>query len=211
MSRGPIYLDADIAAALRACDGNAARAARWLGCSLLTITNRTRRSKELARLRRKIKSGRPRLSYVAAQVVTDEQIIAALDGSDSVAGAARALGVERQVFLSRAYNPDVEAALTQCEQRWKAARLERQRVYLEERRAHIAERLAQKEEHDRILEEMRAEWHRVRDAWIADAGARGLTLREMGRILGITRERVRQVEEQLGIVPRAVRKRRAAA
>lgn len=210
MAQHQIYSDRDIAEALRACEGSVLRAAKWLGCSPLTVRNRVARNEELRRLRVPGRAGRPSSSFEAARIVSDEQLIAALDGAASVKAAAHSLGIARQTFLSRACSPDVAAALSRCEVRSRALQRQRVDARLAARRAAVAEALERDEEHRQVIDEMRASWQRARDTWVAEARARGLSLKDMGLILGITRERVRQIEEMLGMRARTGRKSRAA-
>lgn len=205
-----IYSEDDIAGALLVCDGSVTRAAQWLGCSLLTVRNRIARSERLQAVHVPGRAGRPG-SHARLRIVSNEQIVAALDGAQSVKGAGDSLGVDRQVLLARATDPAVAAALTRCEQRWLESERARAEAKRARRRAEIADTLARAQERIRLLDEMRVSWRRARDGWIAEARSRGLSLMEMGRILGVTRERVRQIEADLGMDARLPRKRGRAA
>lgn len=71
------------------------------------------------------------------------------------------------------------------------------------KRAAIDEKIAANEAHRELCIEMRDLWTVARDSWIVEARQRGLTLLEMGNILGVTSERVRQLEKEAGITPRS--------
>jgi hypothetical protein len=203
MTGQKLYTDEQIAAALRANGGSVIRAAAWMGASVLTLRNRIARSRELERLRVVQKKGRKAPHTVterhrANRVVTDEEIVIALDAANSVKTAADAIGVQRQTILSRAREPEIRAALDRCEQRYKQSRIDR----VQGRREIVAEQVRVLEEHATEVAEMRDAWNRQRDSWIIEARRRRLTLFEMGQILSVTRERVRQIEIAVGLRPR---------
>jgi DNA-directed RNA polymerase specialized sigma subunit len=165
----PSYSDEEIKEALRISGGNMSAAARTVGCSPLTIRNRA------------MAFGFPRNTTRGRtiRVVSDEQLVEALEMSSDLFSAAKALGVQRNTILSRLRERGVEREIER----------------LEKRRAAIREKLCATEDHTNTIAEAALEWAGIRQEFIIRFRDR-LSLKEIGNILGVSRERVRQLETE---------------
>jgi DNA-directed RNA polymerase sigma subunit (sigma70/sigma32) len=124
------------------------------------------------------------------RVVSDEQLVEALEMSSDLFSAAKALGVQRNTILSR-LRGEVRAAYTRMQERGVEREIER----LEKRRAAIREKLCATEDHTNTIAEAALEWAGIRQEFIIRFRDR-LSLKEIGNILGVSRERVRQLETE---------------
>lgn len=184
---GARYDDAAIAAALATRSGNVTAAARSLGLSPAGLRAHVFRVPELYALARK----RPGIHKT---LVTDEEIVLALQRFGVEQRAARFLGVPSAVIANRSSDA-VQAERAKIQRRYHGERRER----WEERRKEVAERLAILEQRKALVVELTSAWHFARDSWIMTAFERGLSQAEMGEILGVTRQRVQQLESSLGL------------
>ena len=171
-------------------NGDVRRAAARLGYSIRGLRTRLLSSPELEALIVNRSAGRPRGQ---GRVVTDEQIVAALELRGSPAGAAKELGVNRGTITGMRY-PVVEEALAKAPggHRLKARELR------EKRAAAIGARLAHYQALRAKFEEFRDRFNRERDAFVIDAMVAGLTGAQVGDICGVTRQRIQQIEAELG-------------
>jgi|ERR1041385_208911 hypothetical protein len=189
------YTDAEIEAALRASDGDLREAAMTLDCCVGNIRIRCNKNNALRALVVPKRPGRPKEML---RVVTTEAIVAALDAQGSVKAAAAALGIRPNAILHRACDQAVSDAIARVARGRERDRAE----ILRRRRQEIADKIAIGEARRHMVKEMAESWRIAREAWVVEARERGLTLKEMGDILGLTRERVRQLENEVGMRPR---------
>jgi hypothetical protein len=196
-----LFNDETLATVLRGSGGSIRKAAEALGYSIQTMRYRVLRKPELRALWVPGRGGRPN-SQAHLRVVSSEAIVSALDRADHLHGAAKLLGIQRNAIASRVNDEAIADAFVRNAQRAAdavhAERMARNAV----RRSQISAHVAAQEAHRQILTEMRDAWILARDSWIVQARERGLTLLEAGRILGVTRERARQLEEAIGMPSR---------
>jgi hypothetical protein len=185
--------DEEIAAALVAQGGNMRRTAAYLGYSYAGLRSRVCSQPALMAL-----WDQGSFWGRGMRLVSDEEIVAALDRAGHVKGAAAALGVNRGTITGRRSSAVAEAlARVGCLHSLRRSSL------VDRRRAQVAARIADAEERRDLVRRLKEKHRLLLDGWMVEAMEAGLTQKEIGDICGVTRQRVQQVEAVLGISRKA--------